>query len=53
MSGVTVRSLFMACVRPIFEYGIEVWSFAIQGKDRDNFKSIKKTYLKRTLGAVR
>ena len=35
MSEVAVRSLFMVCVRPIFEYGIEVWNFAIQGKDKD------------------
>ena len=43
----------MACVRPIFEYGIEVWSFAIQGKYRDNFRSIQENYLKRALGAVK
>ena len=42
----------MACVRPIFEYGIEVWNFAIQDKDKEKFRSIKNC-LKRALGAIK
>ena len=53
MSGVAVRSLFMACVRPIFEYEIEVWNFAIQGKDKDKFRSIQGNCLKRALGSIK
>lgn len=53
MTGMAVRSLFLACVRPIFEYGIEVWNFAIQSKDRDRFRSIQGNCLKRALGAVK
>jgi hypothetical protein len=34
MTGMAVRSLFLACVRPIFEYGLEVWNFAIQAKNK-------------------
>jgi hypothetical protein len=53
MTGMAVRSLFLACVRPIFKYGLEVWSFAIQGKDKDKFRSIQGNCLKRALGAVK
>lgn len=53
MSGMAIRSLFLACVRPIFEYGIEVWNFAIQSKDKDRFRSIQGNCLKRALGAVK
>ena len=53
MSGVAVRSLFMACVRPIFEYGIEVWEFAIQGKEKDKFRTIQENCLKRARGAIK
>jgi hypothetical protein len=53
MTGMAVRSLFLACVRPIFEYGLEVWNFAIQAKDKDKLKSIQGNCLKRTLGAVK
>jgi len=37
----------MAFVLPIFEYEIEVCNFAIQGKDRDKFRSIQGNCLKR------
>lgn len=53
MTGMAVRSLFLACVRPIFEYGFEVWNFAAQGKDKDKFRSIQGNCLKRALGAVK
>ena len=53
MSGVAIRSLFMACVQPIFEYEIEVWNFAIQGKDKKKFRSIQRNCLKRALGAIK
>jgi hypothetical protein len=53
MTGMAVRSLFLACVRPIFEYGLEVWNFAIQAKDKDKFRSIQGNCLKRALGAVK
>ena len=53
MTGMAVRSMFLACVRPIFEYGFEVWNFAVQAKDRDKFRSIQGNCLRRALGAVR
>lgn len=53
MCGMAIRSLYLACVRPIFEYGIEVWNFAIQSKDKDRFRSIQGNCLKRALGAVK
>ena len=53
ISGVAVRSLFMACVRPIFEYGIEVWDFAIQGKKKDKFRTIQGNCLKKALGVIK
>jgi hypothetical protein len=53
MTGMAVRSLFLACVRPNFEYGLKVWNFAIQGKDKDKFRSIQGNCLKRALGAVK
>ena len=50
MSGVAVRSLFMACVRPIFEYEIEVWNFAIQGKDKDEVQKYSRKLSEESTG---
>ena len=44
---------FWTCIRAIFEYAIEVWKIAIQGKDRDKFRSTQGNRPGRALSAVK
>ena len=53
MSGEAVRSLYIACVRPIMEYGIEVWFRPTIASQSQTLAKAQNVGLRRMLGAFR
>ena len=53
MRGVAVRSLYVACVRPIVEYGIEVWHHKILKDEVHKLDVMQNMALRRIMGAYR
>ena len=53
MRGSSVRSLYIACVRPIIEYGIEVWYHKILQSEIHKLEVTQNMALRRVVGAYR
>ncbi len=53
MTGGAVRSMYLACVRPIMEYGLEVWAPKLLKKNKDDLEIIQNKALRTILGAYR
>lgn len=53
MTGMAVRCMYLACVRPIIEYGLEVWQHCISATQMQQLETTQNTGLRRILGAVK
>ncbi|VVT54897.1 uncharacterized protein SAPINGB_P004317 [Magnusiomyces paraingens] len=53
MRGSAVRSLYIACVRPIVEYGLEIWHHKILKGEIHKLEVMQNMALRRIVGAYR
>ena len=53
MRGSAVRSLYTACVRPVFEYGIEIWQHKMLEGEIKKLEVMQNMALRRILGAYK
>ena len=53
MRGSAVRSLYTACVRPIFEYGVEIWHHKVLKEQINKLDVMQNMALRRVLGAFK
>ena len=53
LSGTAMRQIYLGCVLPIWEYGLEVWYPTCQKKDLKALQAVQNRGLRRILGAVR
>jgi hypothetical protein len=53
ISGTAMRQMYLACVRPIIEYGSEIWYPTTTQKQRKSLQVIQNRGLRRILGAIK
>ncbi|VVT47317.1 uncharacterized protein SAPINGB_P001651 [Magnusiomyces paraingens] len=53
MRGSAVRSLYIACVRPIVEYGLEIWHHKVLKGEIHKLEVMQNMALRRIVGAYR
>jgi hypothetical protein len=53
LTGASFRQLFMTCVLPLMEYGIEAWYKESNKTQKEHLQRRQNRGLRRTLGAVR